>query len=496
MTKHIRRFKSRRSVAALAALVLLLSLLSLTPAARADDKVLLIDFEDGTLMGFDVRGTPEEKAAGTGVLTVVTEASHSGDHSLLITNRRQSWNAPAFNVAPHVVPGATYDISIWVLLKEPERSSFILSTQIAEGVDASYINLQTKTATKGDGWIEMTAQYTYGNDDFITVYVESGSTATEYYVDDFTFTLISEPDEPFKEWNPETDPLTNSKRGIYDDFEYEFWSQNPDEGSMMLTGGGTYTCEWDGFNLLFRTGKKLGSTDTYEEYGTVIMDYAAKHNIVRGSVSYLCMYGWTEDPMIEFYIVENHGDYKPPGGKGYQGSYRLDGSEYEVYMDTRVNQPSIQGTATFEQYFAVRTDRRTEGTITISDHFREWERLGLDMSGTIYEISLCVEGYNSVGNANVYSHRLTIGDETYGFVADAPAPPTPKPTEEPVEETEDPAATEEVDNPSAPAAAAPTPTEAPKNSSGWSWWLILLIAGGVVVVAGITALVVIRIRRR
>ncbi len=232
----------------------------------------------------------------------------------------------------------------------------------------------------------------------------------------------------------EQSPVTNSgnpvitanKIGSYDGFDYELWTQNSsDPVSMTLTGGGTFKCNWDAENVLFRTGKKLGSTKTYMEYGNISMEYAAEHTITRGDVNYLCMYGWTEDPLIEFYIIENHGNYKPPGGVGFQGTYELDGSTYEVYVDTRVEQPSIQGTKTFKQYFSVRTDKRTEGTISISEHFKEWDKMGLDMSGKMYEIALCVEGYKSSGNVKVSKHILKVGDSVYGSVSDNPITSNP-----------------------------------------------------------------------
>lgn len=209
--------------------------------------------------------------------------------------------------------------------------------------------------------------------------------------------------------------ITRNTINSYDGFDYELWSQrSSDAVKMVLTGGGTFRCDWDAENVLFRTGKKLGSTKTFKDYGNITMEYEAEHNITRGDVSYLCMYGWTVDPLIEFYIIENHGNYKPPGGKGYQGSYELDGSTYKVYVDTRVQKPSIQGTKTFQQYFSVRTDKRTSGTISISDHFKEWENIGLDMGGKMYEVSLCVEGYMSSGNVNVSQYMLTMGDTVYG----------------------------------------------------------------------------------
>jgi len=209
--------------------------------------------------------------------------------------------------------------------------------------------------------------------------------------------------------------FNGNSRGTHDGFDYELWSQIPeDHASMTLTGGGTFKCDWNGFNVLFRTGKRLGSKHDFKHYGKIAVDYAAQHKIVTGDVSYLCIYGWTVDPLMEFYVVDNHFSYKPPGGKGYRGDIEVDGGVYEVFTDTRVNQPSIQGTQTFEQIFSVRKDLRTEGIITLSEHFKAWEKMGLDVSGKIFEIALCVEGFRTDGQATVSKHVFSIGDEVYG----------------------------------------------------------------------------------
>lgn len=204
------------------------------------------------------------------------------------------------------------------------------------------------------------------------------------------------------------DPVyTSNITASYDGFDFELWSQYEDEVSMTLTGGGTFQCEWnDAFNVLFRMGKKTGSINNYREYGDIIIEYGAEHKITRGDVSYLCIYGWTENPLIEFYVIENHGRYRPPGNGELIGRIEVDGGTYDVYKDIRTEQPSIQGTQTFEQYFSVRTQRRTEGTVSLHEHFKAWEELGLDMSGTLYEFALCVEGYNGSGSADVYKHII------------------------------------------------------------------------------------------
>ena len=226
-------------------------------------------------------------------------------------------------------------------------------------------------------------------------------------------------------------PITSNKRGTIDGFEYEYWSQYPaDKGSMTLTGGGTFECSWNGYNMLFRTGRKFDSTKSYKDYGTMTVDYAAEYTITKGDVSYLTVYGWTESPLVEFYVLESYASYKP--GNTYKGTIEVDGGTYEVWEATRVNQPSIQGTKTFQQYFSIRVDKRTEGTITLTDHFKAWEELGLKMNGKLFEISLCAEGFNSAGSAKISKHVMTIGDEVFGADKDAPKPTdTPAPTEPP-----------------------------------------------------------------
>lgn len=215
-----------------------------------------------------------------------------------------------------------------------------------------------------------------------------------------------------------SETISSNSIGKHDGFDYELWM---DEGNakMILNEGGAFECVWDKNqtgNVLFRTGKKLDKTKTYDEIGTISLNYGCDYQ-PDGS-SYLCLYGWSVDPLIEFYVVESWGSWRPPGASS-KGTIKMDDGTYNIYETTRVEQPSIEGNKTFQQYWSVRTDKKTSGTISVSEHFKAWEKLGMKL-GNLYEISFCVEGYQSSGTANVYSNMLTFGDTTIGSVSSPP----------------------------------------------------------------------------
>jgi endo-1,4-beta-xylanase len=189
--------------------------------------------------------------------------------------------------------------------------------------------------------------------------------------------------------SPET-TVCNNQSGSHCGYTYEYWK---DQGTGCLTNTADgFSVEWTNVsNLLGRKGRRPGSR-------TQIVDYEATYQPVGSS--YLCVYGWTRSPLVEYYIVDNWGSWRPPGADGHMGTVTSDGGTYDIYRTQRVNQPSIDGTRTFYQYWSVRTEQRTNGTITVANHFNAWEALGMDV-GNLYEVSMTVEGYQSSGTANV-----------------------------------------------------------------------------------------------
>lgn len=202
--------------------------------------------------------------------------------------------------------------------------------------------------------------------------------------------------------------IYDNETGTQDGYDYELWKDSGTT-SMTLNSGGTFSCQWSNINnALFRKGKKFDCTQTYQQIGDISINYGVDYQ--PSGNSYLCVYGWCKNPLVEYYIVESWGTWRPPGATS-KGQITVDGGTYDVYETTRVNQPSIEGNTTFKQYWSVRTSKKTSGTISVTDHFKAWENLGMEM-GNIYEVALNVEGYQSSGYANVYKNEISIGSSS------------------------------------------------------------------------------------
>ena len=193
-------------------------------------------------------------------------------------------------------------------------------------------------------------------------------------------------------------------------FTYSLWK---DYGTtqMILNGDGKFECSWQDINnALFREGIKFDCTKKYNQIGDITVEYGVDYQ--PNGNSYMCVYGWSRNPLIEYYIVDSWGSWRPPGGES-KGKIEVDGGTYDIYVTTRVDQPSIDGNTTFNQYWSVRTSKRTSGTISVTEHFKAWEKLGMEL-GNLYEASLTIEGYQSSGKAEVYANKITVAGNVSG----------------------------------------------------------------------------------
>ena len=199
--------------------------------------------------------------------------------------------------------------------------------------------------------------------------------------------------------------ITENATGMVDGLNYELWKDNG-QTSMTLLGGGKFSCSWSNINnALFRIGKKWDCTKTWQQLGSISVSYNVDYR--PNGNSYMCVYGWTRNPLIEYYIVDSWGTWRPPGG-GSSGQINVDGGTYDVYVTDRWNAPSIDGNTNFKQFWSVRTEKKTSGTISVSKHFEAWTAKGMNL-GYMYEAALTIEGYQSSGSATINQNDIVGG---------------------------------------------------------------------------------------
>ena len=128
----------------------------------------------------------------------------------------------------------------------------------------------------------------------------------------------------------------------------------------------------------------------YAELGDIYAVYNYTKSGSAGNYSYIGVHGWMKNPLIEYFIVDDAFDPNAVAmfyACNQRGKYTVDGVEYRLMVGQRVATPSIEGTANYQQIFAVRSSYQTCGAINVTEHFKNWENLEIEF-GNIYDCKI------------------------------------------------------------------------------------------------------------
>jgi hypothetical protein len=150
------------------------------------DRNLIVDPSFETSLGTWSRFGPAS-------LTRTTDVAHSGSASLLVSNRKETWQGPAYDVTDLVSAGAEYEVRAWLrqASADPVPSAantvwLVLRRDCAQEEPGVGASTPLASATLDADWAELTALFQAPTCtlDSLVLYVEGLPAGVDLYLDD------------------------------------------------------------------------------------------------------------------------------------------------------------------------------------------------------------------------------------------------------------------------------------------------------------------------
>jgi hypothetical protein len=194
-------------------------------------------------------------------------------------------------------------------------------------------------------------------------------------------------------------------RGGSGNLAWEIWN-NGSGGSMTTYSVPAFSATWNNSgDFLARIGLEWGNSGKpYSSYGVIKAQYTYTKTGSGGGYSYIGVYGWSTNPCVEYYILDDsYGSmpFTPYGSSGKGSATMIDGENYKFFSN-RTNGTGgsrCSGVSSWDQHWSVRQKARQCGTITISDHFKAWDAAGMKL-GTMLEAKILLEVGGGQGSVN------------------------------------------------------------------------------------------------
>jgi len=181
---------------------------------------------------------------------------------------------------------------------------------------------------------------------------------------------------------------------------WQIWSSTG-TGNLTTFSTPAFSASWNNSgDYLGRLGYEWGnSLKTYTSFTTITAEFVASKSGTAGGYSYIGVYGWSNNPCIEYYIVDDSYNTMPvnPGNTTNKGTVSIDGGTYTLY--TRPASGASRCASSWTQFYSVRQTARTCGSINVKAHFDAWASKGMTLGG-LYEVKILVEAGGGSGSVN------------------------------------------------------------------------------------------------
>lgn len=191
-----------------------------------------------------------------------------------------------------------------------------------------------------------------------------------------------------------TEHASNNASGMAAGLAWTIWS-NTNAGSITTYDKPAFSSKWNNAgDFLARMGLQWNATKTYDQYGTITAQFSSKKSGTAGGYSYIGMYGWSVDPCVEWYVVDDSWNKMPvnPGNTTNKGTADIDDGKYTLYTrnTTGTGGSKCQGTSEWLQFYSVRQTARACGQISLTKHFDAWKAAGMTL-GKMDQAQILVE---------------------------------------------------------------------------------------------------------
>jgi len=201
-------------------------------------------------------------------------------------------------------------------------------------------------------------------------------------------------------------PHSGSSQGGTGNLVWSLW-QNGSGGSITTFSTTAFSASWgpNSGDFLARIGLEWGNSGkTYDQYGNITAQFAYTKTGTGGGYSYIGIYGWSNSPCVEYYIVDDSYGTMPFNAYGgtLKGTAMIDGENYKLFQNNTNGSGGSRcsgGASSWLQFWSIRQKARQCGQISISQHFDAWKAVGMTL-GSLLEAKILVEVGGGTGTMN------------------------------------------------------------------------------------------------
>ena len=202
---------------------------------------------------------------------------------------------------------------------------------------------------------------------------------------------------------------SGNSQGTAAGLSWQLW-MNGSGGTITTYSTPAFSANWNNSgDFLARIGMSWGNGKAYTSLGTVKADFAETKSGSAGGYSYIGIYGWSTNPCVEWYIVDDAYGNLPfnPGGSQV-GTATIDGGTYNIIArsTTGTGGNRCGNVSSWNQIYSMRTSKRSCGTISITDHWNAWAKANQQL-GAILEASILIEAGGGSGSISFPTANVT-----------------------------------------------------------------------------------------